>query len=115
MQTCYKMVDKNPTLTIGYVSCPHPPFVINEEGSYGIAHPMPADAFPNWAAHWQADPLWRRLPPLNRDDLPLLFAITELRAWMTALEHYLHKARDLPPVLDAQHSRFEQDQENFVR
>ena len=33
MQTCYKMVDKeNPTLTIGYVSCPHPPFVINEEG-----------------------------------------------------------------------------------
>lgn len=27
------MVDKeNPTLTIGYVSCPHPPFVINEEG-----------------------------------------------------------------------------------
>ena len=73
---------------------------------YGIAHPMPADAFPNWAARWQADPLWRRLPPLNRDDLPLLFAITELRAWMTALEHYLHKARDLPPVLDAQHSRF---------
>jgi diguanylate cyclase (GGDEF)-like protein/PAS domain S-box-containing protein len=73
---------------------------------YGIAHPMPADAFPDWAAHWQADPLWRRLPPLNRDDLPLLFAITELRAWMTALEHYLHKARDLPPVLDAQHSRF---------
>lgn len=33
MQTCYKMVDKEkPTLTIGYVSCPHPPFVIDEEG-----------------------------------------------------------------------------------
>ena len=31
MQTCYKMVDKEkPTLTIGYVSCPHPPFVIDE-------------------------------------------------------------------------------------
>ena len=27
------MVDKEkPTLTIGYVSCPHPPFVIDEEG-----------------------------------------------------------------------------------
>ena len=23
---------ENPTLTIGYVSCPHPPFVIDEEG-----------------------------------------------------------------------------------
>ena len=37
------MVDKEkPTLTIGYVSCPHPPFVIDEEGEQLIIeiHPI---------------------------------------------------------------------------
>jgi diguanylate cyclase (GGDEF)-like protein/PAS domain S-box-containing protein len=27
---------------------------------YGVAHPMPADAFPEWAASWTAPALWRQ-------------------------------------------------------
>lgn len=30
----------------------------NSAQGYGIAHPMPADAFPEWAANWTAPALW---------------------------------------------------------
>ena len=52
------------------------------------------------------DPNWRNLPALNRDDLPLLFARTELRAWMTAVTLYLRGERASAPTLDEAHSRF---------
>jgi diguanylate cyclase (GGDEF)-like protein/PAS domain S-box-containing protein len=77
-----------------------------EAQGYGIARPMPASKLPAWAAHWQGDPNWRNLPALNRDDLPLLFARTELRAWMTAVTLYLRGERASAPTLDEAHSRF---------
>jgi diguanylate cyclase (GGDEF)-like protein len=32
---------------------------------YGIARPMPADRFPDWAANWQPDAAWNELPWLG--------------------------------------------------
>ena len=34
---------------------------------YGIARPMPAEQFLDWAAAWQPDPVWAKLPSLGGD------------------------------------------------
>ena len=75
---------------------------------YGIARPMPAADLPVWAATWRPDPAWNNRQPAQRDDLPLLFAQTEHRAWLAALENYLKGLRELPPMLDPRQCRFGQ-------
>jgi diguanylate cyclase (GGDEF)-like protein/PAS domain S-box-containing protein len=72
---------------------------------YGIARPMPANDFPGWAAVWRPDPVWADLASMRRDDLPLLFASVEHRAWVFALESHFKGLRDAPP-LDHQACRF---------
>ena len=44
---------------------------------------------PGWAAAWRHDPQWSSLRPLGKEDLPLLFAGTEHRAWIAEIENYL--------------------------
>ena len=67
---------------------------------YGIARPMPADAFPAWSATWHPEPTWVNLPTLSRDDLPLLFASAEHRAWVVAIGDFLQCEQDALPPLD---------------
>jgi hypothetical protein len=43
---------------------------------------------------------------VSRDDLPLLFASIEHRAWIAAIEDFLKGERDAPPPLDHQQCRF---------
>ena len=69
---------------------------------YGIARPMPAQSLPAWTAAWNTEPTWANLPAVQREDLPLLFANVEHRAWVTALDQYLQGAYDEPPALDHQ-------------
>ncbi len=75
---------------------------------YGIAHPMPAHEMPAWAASWKPDATWLDKAPVSRDDLPILFAGVEHRAWITALETFLKGEREIPPSMDAHHCRFGQ-------
>ena len=75
---------------------------------YGIARPMPAADLQRWVAHWHPDPAWSNLPQVQRDDYPLLFAATEHRAWIAAMEHYLKDVRNDPPALDFHRCRFGQ-------
>ena len=65
---------------------------------YGIARPMPAEAIPGWLTGWRPAPSWRNLPPISRDDRPILFAALEHRAWISALTGYLRGERDAPPL-----------------
>ncbi len=66
---------------------------------YGIAKPMPADEVEGWAAEWQTEPRWKGLSARSRDDLPLLFAGVEHRAWIKHAEQYLRGERhDVPQV-----------------
>jgi diguanylate cyclase (GGDEF)-like protein/PAS domain S-box-containing protein len=74
----------------------------------GIARPMPAADFPAWAATWRADSAWSNRKPVSRDDLPLLFASTEHRAWMVALDRYLKGESNAPPTLDCHQCRLGQ-------
>ena len=75
---------------------------------YGIARPMPASAIPGWAAQWRPDPAWHNVPWLSREELPLLFARVEHRAWLKAMEHHLKGERDTPPQLDHRQCHFGQ-------
>jgi diguanylate cyclase (GGDEF)-like protein/PAS domain S-box-containing protein len=67
---------------------------------YGIAHPMPAHEMPSWAAAWRPNSAWLNLRPANHEDLPLLFAGAEHRAWVRAIEEHLKDERQIPPPLD---------------
>ncbi|GIZ52689.1 PAS domain S-box protein [Noviherbaspirillum aridicola] len=73
---------------------------------YGIARPMPAAALPGWLRGWHPPPHWAACPTLQRDDLPLLYASVEHRAWMRALEARLAGAADSGPELDHHKCRF---------
>lgn len=73
---------------------------------YGIAHPMPAGALSGWSASWRTHPSWSRLPAFSRDDLPLLFAGIEHKAWITALAGYLKGELEYPPLLNYRQCRF---------
>jgi len=66
---------------------------------YGIARPMPAAELPGWAAAWKPNAAWSHLPTVNRDDLPLLFASVEHRAWIVAIEAFLKGEREALPVV----------------
>ena len=69
---------------------------------YGIARPMPASDFPDWARAWRPASAWSKLPAVNRDDLPLLFAGVEHRAWIVAIEAFLKGERDSLPLIHHQ-------------
>ena len=73
---------------------------------YAIARPMPASELPHWLATWHPDPSWLHLAPTQRDDLPLLFAVVEHRAWVAGILSYLRGERTVLPVLDLQDCRF---------
>ena len=72
---------------------------------YGIARPMPAADLPAWANGWHPDPAWLNRAPVSREELPVLFACTEHRAWVAAIEAHLGGKRDAPP-LNPHHCNF---------
>ncbi|MEI7994805.1 MAG: EAL domain-containing protein, partial [Methylococcaceae bacterium] len=67
---------------------------------FGIAHPMPASDLQSWAAVWSPDPAWINVPSVSSDDIPLLFATVEHRAWIVKLEAYLKGEQEAPPPMD---------------
>jgi len=69
---------------------------------YGIARPMPASDLPGWAAHWRSDPLWHQVAVVSRQDMPLLFASAEHRAWVIGLEAYAKGESSTVVPLDSQ-------------
>jgi diguanylate cyclase (GGDEF)-like protein len=73
---------------------------------YGIARPMPAGSLPGWVQDWRPDALWAAVRPLGSDDLPLLYAGAEHRAWVAAVEDALHDERISAPSLDPHQCRF---------
>jgi hypothetical protein len=67
---------------------------------------MPADAFPGWFATWQPDLRWVNADSVGRDNIPLLFASVEHRAWIVAIESHLNGVSDAPPPMDIHQCRF---------
>lgn len=76
---------------------------------YAIARPMPAEKIGHWLRDWQPTSVWTGATAINRNDLPVLFAMVDHRAWVTALIRYLqHDAPGLPPVVDVDQCRLGQ-------
>ena len=75
---------------------------------YAIARPMPAEDLPHWIETWQPPEVWRTQNPISRDDLSLLFAAIEHKAWMRALEYYLSGDVEKTPPLAPDACRFGQ-------
>ena len=73
---------------------------------YGIARPMPAHELPGWAATWQPDQSWIDTPAVSRDDLSVLYAGVEHRAWIMAIGAFLRGEREAPPALNHHQCRF---------
>ncbi len=81
---------------------------------YGIARPMPASEVPAWAAVWKPFASWVDMHPVSRDDLPILFAAVEHRAWIVAIEACLQGEIAAKPQLDHQLCRFGQWLNSFT-
>lgn len=58
---------------------------------YAIARPMPASDLPQWLLAWQKNFRPRGHPRIDRDEIELLFAMTECRAWVRAIEGALNQ------------------------
>jgi diguanylate cyclase (GGDEF)-like protein len=77
---------------------------------YGIARPMPAGAVAEWLDSWRPDPAWigvqgSRWP---REDVPLVIAQSNHRAWVDDLAAYLEGATAEMPELVGTRCRFGQ-------
>lgn len=73
---------------------------------YHISRPMPAEAVPKWIQQWQAPPHWQRIHTLSKDDLTLVAAATQHRAWLKQLHGYIYDEIDTPPPLEAHQCEF---------
>ncbi|ART83002.1 hypothetical protein CBP31_10505 [Oceanisphaera profunda] len=71
---------------------------------YGIARPMPAADIPSWITHWQPAPQWAKIRRLNRNELPLLYAGLEHKAWIKELMLTLQNKHEHWPLFDVNSS-----------
>ncbi|WP_210542349.1 EAL domain-containing protein [Rhodoferax sp. PAMC 29310] len=65
----------------------------------GIAPAMPGSEIEGWLRRWQPAPAWRDQVLIRPQDLPLLIAGVEHRAWLGAVERYIKGERLEPPPL----------------
>lgn len=62
-----------------------------------IARPMPAAAVPGWVQSWHVRPLCKNWRRAGRDEMPVLFAMVQHRAWVADLGRYFRGERATPP------------------
>lgn len=73
---------------------------------FGIAKPMPAAEMANWLSSWKPDSAWPLQTAIAPEDLPLLFARVEHRAWVAAMSAYIRGERRVPPPMDHHQCNF---------
>jgi EAL domain-containing protein (putative c-di-GMP-specific phosphodiesterase class I) len=65
---------------------------------YGIARPMPADEFPGWLDEWAPNESWQSRPIRGDQQIRLIFAMVEHRAWVKSIEKHLESGQACPPL-----------------
>ncbi len=73
---------------------------------YGIAKPMPATEIPDWLNSWTPDAAWPQQTTMAPEDLPLLYARVEHRAWVVAMFAYIRGERRVPPPMNQHQCNF---------
>ncbi|MDD5052889.1 MAG: bacteriohemerythrin [Sulfuricurvum sp.] len=61
---------------------------VNAQG-YIIAKPMPPEELHNWVTHWTPDLKWHKANRVRRNNIPLLFAAVEHKAWTSKVLAYM--------------------------
>ena len=78
-----------------------------EQGQgYVIAKPMSAEKLVEWTRTWKSYPQWENTEVLSRDDLPILYAITEHKIWIKKIIAYINKEEPIASELDSKDCRF---------
>ncbi len=72
---------------------------------YGIARPMPAENVRAWVETWVPPGVWQTRQAVGREELALLYAAVEHRAWVADVDAYLHERRAKSPGLDQNECR----------
>ena len=67
---------------------------------------MPAADLKQWLNEWQVPAAWQNLNAVSSQDLPLLSAVAEHRAWVNQLTAYLQGNTAEPPDTDAHNCHF---------
>ncbi|MCG7894301.1 MAG: EAL domain-containing protein [Candidatus Thiodiazotropha taylori] len=65
---------------------------------YAIARPMPAAQIPAWMAEWQPKPSWVAAQKVDRNTVPILFAMVDHRAWVQQIRRHLNDEQATPPL-----------------
>lgn len=80
---------------------------VNAQG-YAISRPMRADDFMQWLKVWCPDESWLNATRISRDDIALVFAEVEHRAWVSKIIQYVNNERIDLPSLDEEECHFGQ-------
>ncbi|MFZ2889340.1 bacteriohemerythrin [Sulfuricurvum sp.] len=80
---------------------------MNAQG-YAIARPMLPENFMEWIKQWKPDETWTNAIRISRDDIPLLFAEVEHKAWVEKIIQFMHNERLDLPSLDYEECHFGQ-------
>lgn len=73
---------------------------------FAIAPPMPAQDIPSWQATWTLNPMWASRRALPREQMGVLFAEVEHRAWVNQVENFVRGEQSGAPELDPHACRF---------
>lgn len=76
---------------------------------FAIAKPMKAALIPDWISRWHPPKEWQEQGPISRDDISLLFAEIEHRAWLHKVDRFVaaEEPEELdPPEFDVSKCRF---------
>ena len=73
---------------------------------YIIARPMPPHEIQEWIKYYDSNERWKNTKPIGREDLPLLYALVEHRAWLSGVLAYLKGISPSIPMLNQHECRF---------
>ena len=73
---------------------------------YAIAKPMPVEEIDAWAKNWCAPSEWTSQISYAKQNLPIVYAIVEHRAWMKQISHNLTHKSDTAQTADINTCKF---------
>lgn len=75
---------------------------------YAIARPMPIHELQEWTDNWKLPTQWQNIRVIDRNEMPLLYASIEHRAWIQSLLQYILGVHPLSSKLESTGCNFGQ-------
>jgi diguanylate cyclase (GGDEF)-like protein/PAS domain S-box-containing protein len=106
----FSHVFNNMPLAEGVESLEHGKMLIrlgcNFAQGYAIARPMPEKELLPWLISWQQPIEWLGITAIEKEEISLLYAIVEHKAWIQAIKIHLQDKNSKLPKVDSQHCYF---------